>query len=92
MGDPGSEDKDTVMDAGSFFLWQIFAYLKFFDPNLDDSDQENYYMEREWRVVGNVPFELGEVVRILIPLEYGGHLRRDLPGYSGQVQFLRRAG
>ena len=71
----------------SFLMKQIFAYLKPFDASKTDADEENYYLEREWRIVGDVKFTLDDINRILIPEKYGKQLREVLPGYSGQVSF-----
>ncbi len=71
-----------------FMEFQIFSFIKFFDPSLDDSHRENFYMEREWRVVGNVQFALGNIARVLLPEDFGRRLRQDVPAYTGQVTFL----
>jgi hypothetical protein len=44
-------------------------------------------MEREWRVLEDVRFSLADVERVILPREYSGRLRADLPGYSGQLSF-----
>ena len=45
-------------------------------------------MEREWRVLGDVGFELKDVHRIFLPPSYAERFREDLPGYTGQVTFV----
>jgi len=62
--------------------------VKFFDHTLPDDHPNNFYMEREWRVVGNVQFSLPEVVRVLVPSQYGTQLRKDVPEFTGQVTFI----
>jgi hypothetical protein len=79
---------NDLQELTSFLTFHFFSYLKFFDPAKDDEDNENYYMEREWRVVGNVQFRLQDVVRVLLPQRFGARLRNDVPGYTGQVTFL----
>ena len=87
--EPGvSKEQRELWDFSSFLTYRFFSYLKFFDPAKDDEDDENYYMEREWRVVGNVQFQLQDVVRVLLPQRFGARLRDDIPGYTGQVTFL----
>jgi hypothetical protein len=88
---PRPEGRRELSDLGSvfqFLSFVVFGNLKFFDCNLDDSDNENYYMEREWRVLGHLKFALDDVVRILLPKDFGPRLRKDLPSYGGQVHFL----
>lgn len=41
----------------SFLNFRVFSYVKFFDESLKDDDPENFYLERQWCVVGNVNFE-----------------------------------
>lgn len=58
-----------------------------FDSTKDDADQENYYMEREWRVIGDVKFGLEGVCRVILPRPYARRLRSDVPDYAGQITF-----
>ena len=44
-------------------------------------------MEREWRMLGNLPFELDDVYRIILPRSYAGHLREDISESIGQLSF-----
>jgi hypothetical protein len=71
-----------------FMSFRIFSHVKCFDASKDETDPENFYMEREWRIVGNLFFSFSDIARILIPAEYGMRLRNDLPDYAAQVQFL----
>jgi len=70
-----------------FLLYNILSFLKFFENNRSDEDPDNYYMEREWRLLGNLKFDLRDVYRIIIPKAYAKDLRRDLPEYNGQISF-----
>jgi hypothetical protein len=72
----------------NFFLdFNVFSFIKFFESNKSDEDPDNYYMEREWRLLGNLKFNLSDVYRIIIPKAYVKDLRRDLPEYNGQISF-----
>jgi hypothetical protein len=70
-----------------FLDFHIFSFLKFFNHNLTDEHEKNYYFEREWRVVGRVRFDMEDVRRILIPERYSKQFRDDCPDYCGQVTF-----
>lgn len=70
-----------------FFGNQLLAFLKPFENGKSESDKENYYMEREWRILGRVGFELNDVHRIIVPKAYAVRLRNDVQGYDGQVTF-----
>ncbi len=53
--------------ADNMFLWYFLCYCKFYDETLDMYDPNNYYMEREWRTIGHVPFEPENIAKILLP-------------------------
>lgn len=63
------------------------GFVKYFDPALADDAPANYYMEREWRVLGDLAFTLEEVRRVVLPEAFAGALRKDVPEYVGQVSF-----
>jgi hypothetical protein len=65
----------------------VLSHLKFFDPSVADWEEENFYMEREWRISGDVEFDLQEVRRIIIAESYARRFRRDFPEYSGELMF-----
>jgi hypothetical protein len=71
----------------AFLSKHVFSFIKCFDENLPDDDPRNFYMEREWRVWGDVKFDLSNVVRLLFPEEFARRLRSDIPDYCGQVEF-----
>ncbi len=65
----------------------LFGQLKFFDQSKDESHDENFYMEREWRVLATVKFTLDDVVRIILPGKFAKRFRVDVPDYAAQVTF-----
>jgi len=68
-------------------LVEFFGRIKCFDDSLSDCDPKNFYMEREWRVMGNVAFDLAEVSRVIFPREFASRFRSELPAYIGQITF-----
>lgn len=66
----------------------VFGYTKFFDPRLSDEDPQNFYMEREWRVLGRVRFKTQDVARLFAPPAFAARLRDDVPGYAGPIVVL----
>jgi hypothetical protein len=82
------EPESVTASAGlwSFIGWYIGCFIKPFDPKKEETDPENYYMEREWRVLGKVEFELDDVVGVFLSKAYFGRFREDLPEYIGQIQ------
>lgn len=65
----------------------VLSFLKFFDSTILDDDKDNFYMEREWRILDNLTFELSDVYRVILPSGYASRLRADVPNYCGQVTF-----
>jgi hypothetical protein len=67
--------------------WLFFARLKFFDSTKDEDDEENFYMEREWRVFGTVPFTIEDIARVILPRSFAKQFHADVPEYWGQLTF-----
>jgi hypothetical protein len=70
-----------------FVFFHLLGFVKAFDSRLPEEDVNNYYMEREWRVLGNVQFALADIERVIFPRAYAERFRRDIPDYMGQIQF-----
>lgn len=85
---PHPKEHQKLSTFQSFLNVYIFSFLKFFDDSTSDEDPENFYMEREWRVLGDIPFELEDVYRVILPRSYAERLREDMPDYTGQVTFV----
>jgi hypothetical protein len=66
----------------------VLAYVKPFDETMAEDNPNNYYMEREWRTLTSVRFNLQDVRRTVIPEQYGRKLRENVPMYTGQVTFV----
>jgi hypothetical protein len=50
-------------------------------------DENNFYMEREWRSLGDVRFALNDVRRVILPENWAKRFRGAVPDYAGQVDF-----
>lgn len=84
---------DSVTSSGTDccavkgFIGDILCSLKFFDPERTDEDKDNFYMEREWRSLFNIHFEIKDIERIIIPKSFTERFRNDVPDYFGQITF-----
>lgn len=86
---PGAPDEHRRLnELLHFFEFRLFSYIKFFDESLKDDDPGNFYMEREWRVVGNVQFDLSEVRLVIIPSSYAVRFHAEVPDFHGQITFV----
>ena len=65
----------------------VLPFIKHFDASAPDEAEANVYMEREWRVIGDVKFALADVHRVFMPERYAERFREDLPNYKGQLTF-----
>ncbi len=79
-----SGEWDKLLDT---LEWHLFPFLKFFDETSAEADPDNFYMEREWRRLGNVHFQAADVSRVIVPESYATRLRRAIPKYVGQLTF-----
>jgi len=70
-----------------FMHMHLFCFIKFFDDTKTDDDPDNFYMEREWRLIGNLNFELNDVQRVILPETYGHRFRQDIPDFYGQINY-----
>lgn len=77
-----------LMSLERFFDFFFLSYVKAFDARHTDDDLRNFYMEREWRMLGNLKFDLGDVYRVLLPEEFASRLRSDLPTYIAQLTYV----
>jgi Putative abortive phage resistance protein AbiGi, antitoxin len=77
-----------ISELQRFFDFHIFNHLKFFNHNLADDDERNYYFEREWRLNGYLRFRDEDVKTIIIPKKYAARFRKDFPDYNGQLIFI----
>jgi hypothetical protein len=80
------EERLAVEGVFSFIGGHIGCFIKDFEPSKEEDDLENFYMEREWRVVGDVNFALDDVTRVFLPRSNFKRFRQDVPDYYGQVQ------
>jgi hypothetical protein len=65
-----------------------FAFVKSFNSAEAADSPENYYMEREWRVYGDVQFSMSDVQRIIVPRAYHDRLRQECPSYTGDLHIV----
>lgn len=88
-GDPRERERTfRRKDMTMFTMRELFGFVKFYDPTLPADHEENYYYEREWRVVGNVAFELTDVRKVFVPVGWEDRFRDAFPCYAGEVRAL----
>ena len=68
-------------------LNDLFSHFKFFDSRETDVSNQNFYMEREWRIRGSLDFVHDNVHRAIFPSIYARRFREDFPALFCQVTF-----
>jgi hypothetical protein len=76
---------EAVSAIGSVFAKDVLAFLKPFDATLAPDDRRNYYMEREWRRLGNMCFESSHVQHVLVARGYATRAKREFPMHRGKI-------
>lgn len=78
--------EDTMPFAVSqFFSFHFFSFVKFFDPHKAEDDPDNFYMEREWRGLGSIDFQVNDITRIVLPSGYIKRFFQDIPDYNSHI-------
>jgi len=86
---PGVPDEHKrLIELERFLDFYIFSYIKFYDHAYANNHDDNSYLEREWRVVGNVNFSLDDIETIFLPKVFAKRFRTDFPSYSSQLLFV----
>jgi hypothetical protein len=75
--EPNSIDFDGLIEDYQFLVFYVFSYAKFFDHTLPDEHENNYYFEREWRIIGKLKFELKDINHIYLPEGYQNKVDKD---------------
>ncbi len=80
---------EEALQAAEYVLSiQVLAFLKPFNNTLHRDDERNYYMEREWRRLGNVLFEPKHVASVVLPESFIQRINVDEPEYCERVRVL----
>lgn len=76
---------NAVYAVDDFLTNDIFAFMKVFDSDLTDDGPENYYMEREWRLPGNLKFQMEDVANVIVHKNFVERLAHDRPAYASKI-------
>ncbi|MDD2734452.1 MAG: abortive infection system antitoxin AbiGi family protein [Desulfuromonadaceae bacterium] len=86
-----ADDGDAIREANDiqrFLDFQIFSFIKFFDSSISEEHEDNFYMEREWRLVGELDFTINDIETIFMPRQYSRRFHDDCPEYTSQLYFI----
>ena len=71
-----------------FFIQHLLGFVVVFDDSLPDDDPNNFYMEREWRKLGNLQFKPGDVTHVYVSPKYVDRISADCPEHREKVRRL----
>ena len=74
-------DPSRLTPMQNLILWYFFGHIKFFDSALPQHDVDNYYMEREWRLIGSMSFAQADVARVILPCSYVSRFESAFPDF-----------
>jgi hypothetical protein len=80
-----STEEETLIGIKSVIEKDFLAFLKPFNSQLDASDPQNYYMEREWRKFANLQFSFNDVRKVYVAQGYKDSLARMFPALVSPI-------
>lgn len=63
----------------------FIGFIKAFDHTLSMEHPDCYYMEREWRKIGNLMLTQDAIKEIVIPAQYVGRLKEEAPHLQEKI-------
>lgn len=82
----GKPSNSAAMSFFHFLDLQLLSYVKFYNHNKADNDPDNYYMEREWRSLERIEFQLNDIKRVILPYTFANRFYKDFPDYNAQIR------
>jgi hypothetical protein len=76
----------TRLENVERFMSSLFGYFKCFDASKAEDEKENFYMEREWRLIGSLKFKISDVQRIILPKAFLSRFRVDFAEFAGNEE------
>jgi abortive phage resistance protein AbiGi (putative antitoxin) len=86
LGEKPSSPESALIAMEGAFTKDFLAFIKPFNSELDDDDSNNYYMEREWRKLCNLPFQPQNVASVVVQNDYFDRLANDRPAFVGRIK------
>lgn len=84
-----SSKAEALIAIEKLLLADMFAFVKPFNADLEDDDPDNFYLEREWRMHGNMCFDQADVVEVFVEDSFLERARDDFPQYEDRFRSCR---
>lgn len=85
LGTPPISSDTAISAIHSMVLKDFLAFIKPFNSELAHEDKFDYYMEREWRKLGNMKFEDSDLTKIVVAKGYKERTEKDYPIFKGRI-------
>lgn len=90
LGRKPVDAEEAIHAVNDMVTKDFLAFLKAFDCDLPDDEPRNYYMEREWRMLGHYSFVLNDVSSIFVPSALVSGFAKDFPDLLGVIRISDR--
>jgi len=88
LGQVPQGEHDVLRAVKGVLEKDFLAFIKPFNVELPPNDPHNFYMEREWRLMGNLKFQHTDIMQVCVAAGYAGKLRSRYPQVFHNVKEL----
>ncbi len=71
------KSKKELMGFYTFIMRHFFCQIKWFNDSLPEDDPSNFYMEREWRCIGDIAFKEEDIQEVFVHPDYLQRLKKE---------------
>lgn len=86
LGKVPNTEHEAIEAIESVFVKDLLGYIKPFNSHLDERHSDNFYMEREWRKLGNMKFSPDDVCKVIIAEGYLDRMKKTFPYYADRIK------
>ena len=85
MGKIPSDEVQLMRGLKSILEMELLAYIKPFNADLPDDHPDNFYMEREWRLLGQWPFDIADIVHVHLAPAFRSAVEAEFPTLADRI-------
>jgi hypothetical protein len=84
---------NAASNQWSFLASEFYYFIKMFDEDLEEDNDKNYYMEREWRLVNSpkrtiLNFTLDDINALIVPYNYYYRLLSEFGSLQNRIEYV----
>lgn len=88
MGRPPETMNHAAKAFSDIALKEFLAFVKPFDSQLHEDAANNFYMEREWRRLGNMGFNVQDVHSVVVPSNFMDRAKKTFSPYADKLRTI----